>query len=379
MRVYLFSGRATEPQKKPSIHLAYIYKRSTHRNRFTMALTQVKQTTIIRIAMLLAILALLPKTIFLYEMIGQGDLDFSGTWIFDILYRLIFFFLFSWAVLELNANLSYSKLKVSSSMRIVILVLVNIIFLLLVLTLFKNLYPILMGSELAPRDKGFSNFTYANLLIALFFIGRILRLQIDKQESRIENEHLKQQSLQNELMALKNQIDPHFLFNSLNSLTSLIRENEKATQFVKKLSYMYRYILQSGESDLVTIKEELKFLESYTYLIRTRYRDRFSIDIQIANKYLETKIPPLALQLLVENAVKHNEISGTNPLNVRIFTKDDTLFVENIVKLRTTITEGTKNGLLNLKKRYILLRKQALTVRNENGIFSVQLPLKPVT
>ena len=171
-----------------------------------------------------------------------------------------------------------------------------------------------MGVEMTERDTGFLNFTYVNLLIALFFIGRILRLQADKQASRIENELLKQQSLQNELMALKNQIDPHFLFNSLNSLTSLIRDNDRATQFVTKLSHMYRYILQSGESDLVTVREELKFTESYTHLIRARYRDRFSIDIEIADKYLDREIPPLALQLLVENAVKHNEISRTNPL-----------------------------------------------------------------
>lgn len=341
-----------------------------------MALKHVKQSTITRIALLLAILASLPKTIFLYDMISQGNLDFSGLRIMDLLYRLIFFFLFSWAILELNANISYSKFKWSTPVRMTVMVLVNVAIFLVVLTLFKDLYPILLNTEMTPRDKGFSNFTFVNLLIALFFIGRILRLQADKQESRIENEHLKQQSLQNELMVLKNQIDPHFLFNSLNSLTSLIRDNEKATQFVKKLSYMYRYILQSGDSDLVSVKEELKFLDSYTYLIRTRYRDRFFIDINIENKFLEKEIPPLALQLLVENAVKHNEISETNPLKVKIYSKEGSIFVENVMRPRTTIGEGTKHGLTNLKKRYILLCKEEPAVRTENNIFSVELPLK---
>ena len=237
------------------------------------------------------------------------------------------------------------------------------------------MHPVLLDTEITERDNSFLKFTYVNLLIAQFFIGRILRLQADKQESRIENEHLKQESLQNELMALKNQIDPHFLFNSLNSLTSLIRDNEEATKFVKKLSHMYRYILQSGESDLISVKEELKFLESYTYLIRTRYRDRFSIDIKIENEFLVERIPPLALQLLVENAVKHNEISEANPLSVNIFSKQGSIYVENAIRPRSTLAEGTKNGLLNLKKRYSLLRKQELTVRTENGIFSVELPL----
>lgn len=340
-----------------------------------MALKQVKQSTIIKIALLLAILASLPKTIFLYDMMSQGNLDLLGAWLVDLVYRLVIFFIFSWAILELNANIGYTKFKWSTPARMAVMVLINIAVLLAALTLFKFLYPFVLENGMTQRDKGYVNFTFVNLLLVLFFIGRILRLQTDKQESRMENEHLKQQSLQNELMALKNQIDPHFLFNSLNSLTSLIRDNEKATQFVKKLSYMYRYILQSGESDLVSVKEELKFLESYTYLIRTRYRDRFSIDIRIEDRFLEQEIPPLALQLLVENTVKHNEISERNPLKVDIFSKQGSIFVENIIRPRTTLAEGTKHGLLNLKKRYILLLKQDLGVRTENNIFSVELPL----
>ena len=343
-----------------------------------MALKQVKQSAIIKIALLLAILASLPKTIFLYDMLSQGNLDLSGLWISDLLYRLVFSFFFSWSILELNANISYSKFEWSTPVRMTVLVLINIAVLLATLTVFKFLYPAVMDTEMMPRDKGFLNFTYINLLVVLFFIGRILRLQTDRQESRIENEHLKQESLQNELMALKNQVDPHFLFNSLNSLTSLVRDNEKATQFVKKLSHMYRYILQSGDSDLVSVKEELKFLESYTYLICTRYRDRFTIDIQIDRRFLQEKLPPLALQLLVENAVKHNEISEMNPLKVHIYSKQGSIFVENRMRPRRTLAEGTKNGLLNLKKRYVLLRKQELTVRSENNIFSVELPLNKV-
>ncbi len=343
-----------------------------------MALKHVKQSAIVKIAVLIAILASLPKTIFLYDMISQGHLGFSETWMLDLIYRLVFFFLFSWAILELNANIGYAKFHLTTRARLAVMVLINITVLFVALVLFKFLYPLLMGVEMTERDTGFLNFTYVNLLIALFFIGRILRLQADKQASRIENELLKQQSLQNELMALKNQIDPHFLFNSLNSLTSLIRDNDRATQFVTKLSHMYRYILQSGESDLVTVREELKFTESYTHLIRARYRDRFSIDIEIADKYLDREIPPLALQLLVENAVKHNEISRTNPLHVHIYSKEGSIHVKNRIQPRTILKEGTKNGLLNLKKRYVLLLKQELKVRTENNIFAVELPLKKI-
>lgn len=338
-------------------------------------LKPVKYTQIIRVALLLALLISLPRTIYLYNMITEGTMDFSGKWVVDFLYRYVFFFFFAWGVLELNTNVGYLRFKGSHIARMVLMLVADIIVLILFLKLFGHFFHYVMGVEMDSKERGFTKFNYIILLVVLFFIARVLRLQADQQESRIENEKLKQQNLQNELNALKNQIDPHFLFNSLNSLTSLIRENKTATQFVKKLSYMYRYILQSGDSDLVSIREELKYLDSYAYLMETRYRDRLHIDVQINEECLEEKVPPMALQLLVENAVKHNEISGSNPLTVNIFDKNGSLFVENIIRPRTNLADGTKNGLINLQKRYELLLKEKLTVRTSDNIFSVELPL----
>jgi len=139
---------------------------------------------------------------------------------------------------------------------------------------------------------------------------------------------------------------------------------------------MYRYILQSGDTDLVSVREELKFLESYTYLMKTRYRDRFAIDIKIAEDLKGRKIPPLALQLLVENAVKHNEISSTNPLLVTIYSTENSIIIKNPLRPRTTTAEGTGTGLLNLRKRYLLLQEQDVLVNTENDIFKVELPLR---
>ena len=135
-----------------------------------MALKQVKQSAIIKIALLLAILASLPKTIFLYDMLSQGNLDLSGLWISDLLYRLVFSFFFSWSILELNANISYSKFEWSTPVRMTVLVLINIAVLLATLTVFKFLYPAVMDTEMMPRDKGFLNFTYINLLGGRFVI-----------------------------------------------------------------------------------------------------------------------------------------------------------------------------------------------------------------
>ena len=344
-----------------------------------MTRKHVKQSGILKISLLLAILVSLPRNIHLYNMVSAGKLDFSGVWIADFFFRLVFLFLFSWTILQLNANVAYTMFNWKSGVRLIASICTNIAILFGIIELWKFLHSFIDETSLTREDMGFLFFRYSILLLVLFFIARILRLQTDQNESKLENERLKQQNLQNELSALKNQIDPHFLFNSLNSLLCLVRDNEKATLFVKKLSFMYRYILQSSDSDLVSLKEELKFLESYTYLIQTRYRDRFQIDIRIDAKYLKEKIPPLALQILVENAVKHNEISETNPLRVEVYYIDDYIVVQNPIQPRTTLSENSGYGLQNLEKRYTLLKKNKISIQKKNDIFMVKLPLKQLT
>ncbi len=337
---------------------------------------QVKQSQLVKISLLFAVLVSLPKTIYIYEMFHSGDMDFSMVWVKDFFIKLIFFFLFSWLIVQLNSNWGYSFSRNKKALRIVALFVLNIAILVTAPVLLDFIYPLIIGNPISNEEKGFLSVVLTTLVILLLFISRILRLQMVQQSNLIENERLKQQNLQTELTALKNQIDPHFLFNSLNSLNCLLRDNDEAAQFVKKLSFMYRYILQSGDRDLVSLKEELKFLDSYSYLIKTRYRDRIDIDIKIDAKYHEKEIPPLALQLLVENAVKHNEISETNPLTVNIYTKDGYVYVENKLQPRTVMADGTGNGLINLDKRYLLIAKQNIIINKDDNKFSVKLPLK---
>jgi sensor histidine kinase YesM len=306
----------------------------------------------------------------------EGNMGLSMDWVKDFLIKLVFYFLFSWLILQLNSNWGYLLTKYKKATRVVAVIILNFVILLMGAPILDFIFTFIIGNPLPKEEKGFLVFVLTVLVIILLFVSRILRLQIVQQASLIENERLKQQNLQSELAALKNQIDPHFLFNSLNSLTCLIRDNDKASQFVKKLSFMYRYILQSTDRDLVSLREELKLVESYSYLIKTRYRDRFAIDIEIDEKYHEKEIPPLALQLLVENAVKHNEISETNPLTVKIFYKDGFIFVENKLQPRTAMAEGTGNGLVNLDKRYYLIEKQNIRITTSDNKFSIKLPLK---
>ncbi|MBC2839284.1 sensor histidine kinase [Robiginitalea sp. SC105] len=343
-----------------------------------MAAKPIKQATILRISLLLALLVSIPRNVYLYNMMIEGKMGFSGIWFADFLFRIAFLVTFGWLILQLNANLAYTRVTWPPYLRFTALILADIGILVLFIALWEFLHGFLAETELTREDIGFLKFRYAILLLVLFFIARILRLQTEQQENLIEYERLKQQNLQNELAAIKNQVDPHFLFNSLNSLTSLIRDNEPATKFVRKLSHMYRYILQSGDNNLVPVREELKFLESYTYLIKTRYRDRFDIGLDIAPELLSATIPPLALQLLVENAVKHNEISESNPLKVEIYSEGDSLVVANKIRERTSLPDQTGYGLTNLQKRFSLIKKTDIVIRRTADTFTVTLPLKPV-
>lgn len=340
-----------------------------------MVYEKVKQSQIIKIALLVSILIVLPR------FISLTDVDkFSSDYFFNLTFRDFFlrfvcYFILSWVVIQFNANWRFQLPKVHPVVEILMIFLINILILVITAQIFRFSYPYVTGGQLSAQASRFLEFILTVIVIVLYFVARILRFQIVQRENILENEYLKQQNLQKELTALKNQINPHFLFNSLNSLTSLVRDNKPARNFINKLSFMYRYILQSGERDLVAVQEELKFLESYTYLITTRYRNRFAIDLQIENQYLEKEIPPLAIQLLVENAVKHNEISESNPLEVKVYSEDNKILVKNTIRPRTTFVDSTGNGLINLDKRYKLLKNRSISISKDNNEFCVSLPL----
>lgn len=337
---------------------------------------QVKQSELFKIAGLVTTLVNLPITISLFHIPALSDAhlpEFSLTY---LIFRLLFFFFFSYAVLQFNANAKYRLYWFSEPINHTITVLVNILIYGATLAFMIVSYTWVERSGFSPGEERFLYFNFGIIHVLMIFIARILRLLVVRQENQLENERLQQQNLQKELTALRNQLNPHFLFNSLNTLNSLIRDNSEATQFVNKLSYMYRYILQSGERDLVCLKDELKFLESYAFLIKTRYHQYcFHIEMDIAKGHMQMQIPPMALQLLVENAVKHNEISKGCPLGIRIYSKKDFLVVENSIHPRNTPVESTGNGLLNLDKRYFLLRKKNIVISQDEEIFRVQLPL----
>ncbi len=191
-----------------------------------------------------------------------------------------------------------------------------------------------------------------------------------------KTEKLASMHLETQFEALKKQLDPHFLFNSLNTLASLIDiNNESAQLYLEHLSDVYRYVLETRNKPTVTLTEELEFLEAYLYLNKIRFRENIQIKKDIPQDIQHYHIPSLSLQLLVENAIKHNIISKESPLNIHIFQDQGYLTILNNKQLKTRLERSTKLGLNNLIHRYKLLTTQPIEIENGQDKFSVKLPL----
>lgn len=192
-----------------------------------------------------------------------------------------------------------------------------------------------------------------------------------------ETDQLKRENLQSQLEGLKGQVNPHFLFNSLNSLSSLISvDAEKAEKFLDEMSKVYRYLLRTNEEGLTTLESEMQFIHSYFHLLKTRYGDGLEMETRINEKYYDYQIPPLTLQMLVENAVKHNMILKDSPLHILIMTTNSgKLVVTNNLQRKDRMVSSNKVGLTNIVKKYRLMKKEEISVRDDGKEFAVVVPL----
>ena len=192
-----------------------------------------------------------------------------------------------------------------------------------------------------------------------------------------EEEQAKQAIVQAQLDTLRNQAQPHFFFNSLNTLRDIIDQNTKddAKEFVNKLAEVYRFILDSGNVNLITLREELNFAKAYIHIQKERFGDNLEVHWEIPESAMDKMIVPMCVQLLLENAVKHNVISKANPLTIDIKLDKERLLVVNRVQPKSSRLPSTKLGLKNIKKRYALISEQPMIIENENKIFKVGLPL----
>jgi sensor histidine kinase YesM len=192
-----------------------------------------------------------------------------------------------------------------------------------------------------------------------------------------EAEQLKKVNLQSQLEGLKGQVNPHFLFNSLNSLSSLISEDpDKAERFLDEMSKVYRYLLRTNEDGLTTLDAELQFISSYFHLLKTRYGDGLELETIIDERYSAHQLPPLTLQMLVENAVKHNMILKDSPLKILIMTTNSgRLVVSNNLQRKDRMVSSNKVGLTNIVNKYRLMKQEEISVRDDGKEFAVVVPL----
>ncbi|TMU56980.1 2TM domain-containing protein [Flagellimonas algicola] len=196
------------------------------------------------------------------------------------------------------------------------------------------------------------------------------------QEKRVKEQKIIAGSASARFDALKNQLDPHFLFNSLNVLTSLIEEDpSQAQKFTTSLSKVYRYVLEQKNKDLVTVDEELNFARTYVRLLKMRFEDSIVFDIPEKSSIPEAKIVPLSLQLLLENAVKHNVVTAAKPLHIKVEEKAGTLMVSNNLQEKQVVKKGSGVGLQNIKQRYSILTDRAVEIGKTKLKFSVALPM----
>jgi len=219
---------------------------------------------------------------------------------------------------------------------------------------------------------------YIILIISLVVSYAILSVFYyrHKQEHKVKEQKIIAGTASAKFDALKNQLDPHFLFNSLNVLTSLIEENpEAATKFTTSLSKVYRYVLEQKNKDLISVEEELKFAKLYMSLIKTRFEDSIVFTLPETLSNPEAKVVPLSLQLVLENAVKHNIVTPSKKLHISILEKDGNLIVRNNSQPKQVVKPSTGVGLKNIKQRYYLLTDRPVLINKTEKYFSISIPL----
>ena len=293
----------------------------------------------------------------------------SNLAIADVTLQLLLCFVYSMALIHFLYRSSHANITKSKQYTYAFLIFLGFVLILSAV----NISII----QLSPMTT--STVVVRGVLIALidYFFSRFLTETDRKNEVLLENEQLKQENLMNQLSALKNQLNPHFLFNSLNTLSWLINEDKAKSQlYLQKLSQVLRYSLSMQEQTMVNLKDELILMDNYIFLLQMRFGENLKITQKLEGKE-KFRIPPHSLQLLIENAIKHNVISSNSPLKITIEIKpeEEIIIVSNTIHAKAN-SAGTGIGLVNLSERFRLLVGREIEILQDKA-FTVILPLIP--
>ena len=306
---------------------------------------------------------------------GQAWQDTLHSFLHGFIYILFCWFIYSWLLNSKIWNSSTTKpaTKIGLSVACVLILTVSIFW---YDAIFTYIHP---SNEFLVRATGQRSlllFIRAFILSAsIYFIIDYLKTLKEKQTKNIEVEQFKQVQLQANISMLKEQLSPHFLFNTLNTL-SLLTNEEPVKEYIDKLASIYRYTLKHQTNNVTTLKQELEFVESYTYIIKARLESAIEINIKIDDALLSSKIPPLTLQLLVENAIKHNAASSSEPLKIDLYNSgNEFIIVENNFQPKLSVQASTEMGLNNIRSRYQLLFDKEIVIERTNERFTIKLPI----
>lgn len=324
--------------------------------------------------LLLIVLGNLIMLIFLRGTLPTGQMILNGS-ISSVLIGGSFMLGLTFMIRILDKRLPWLQ---SPLKRLIVQFLVTVFFSLLLILIAILLTGYLWQQQITSDYFLETGSFMVKVAFSFVFLGSLISNAIlffkNWKEAAVQQEKLKREQLALQYETLKSQVNPHFLFNNLNALTSLINSNpDKAIDFVKKLSEVYRYVLDQKDHELVALETELKFLESFIYLQKIRFETNLDVKIDVNPKNF--KVIPLSVQMLVENAIKHNEISDRNPLSIRIYsTDDDYLYVENALQKKAG-SEGNGTGIENIKERYEFFTNKKVIISEDGGKFLVGLPL----
>lgn len=223
----------------------------------------------------------------------------------------------------------------------------------------------------------FGNYVFGIwITLSIVVVFHVIYFYNKYQQNKIKEQKVIAGTASAKFDALKNQLDPHFLFNSLNVLTSLIEENpDNAQKFTTSLSKVYRYVLEQKDKELVTVNEELKFAKTYMSLLKMRFEDSIIFEMPEEASNPESKVVPLSLQLLLENAVKHNMVTSNKPLHIKIYEDGGSLVVENNLQPKQIVKKSSGVGLSNIMQRYDLLTNRKVLINKEASYFVVVIPM----
>ncbi|QEM09024.1 sensor histidine kinase [Mucilaginibacter rubeus] len=265
---------------------------------------------------------------------------------------------------QINKSISYSRLL--TTLVIGMGVMLALAYIQQLILTHMNFGPVMLMIEVR------------GILINLVFymLINLLYQNYQNQQVTVELERIKADNLGAQYELLKQQINPHFLFNSLNTLKAMVETGDQhSVDFILKLSNFYRFTLESRKLDLIHLSEELDIVDAYNFLLKARFEDGFIFTNTIDDQYRGTLIPPFTLQLLIENCIKHNVVSLDHPLHIKLYTEGDTIVMENEIKPKRFEEPSTGVGLKNINLRYDHLLDKQIEIIAEDRIFKVKLPI----